>query len=553
MQKINSSNTWSFALIDYFHDMSLLRNADDPGSINFQKASVTLDGCVKIWTSRVDSVATETGKLLNGLSGDAGDQAWPALEVNNDWSCANLGGSAAGAQEQDDEENSTNEAGDEENGGEGRPKKKRTRNANATTLADSFSKIQVKDLELEFTVDPLFKKTSADFDEGGAAGLLMNHLGCDSTMRVVFDAGDAKVEESDADEEQESGKACEEKVFVVDILKLKGALRSPRIPCVARADVGVACPLANPAKFLPDLDALADMAICPSLSAFKFSADPTLLDMSLFNRTHLEASTSSSSHNFDVAKGVQGGIDGPMNVLDDLTYSNAAIAGGTQDFFDDPGNYDDQGNDDGMGGAGFDMGGGGSLDGFSGEEDHPSDSEEAGNANLGAMQRFDPRVAENQREVVIGMGGSEEGDKKVFSYFDNALSKNWAGPEHWKMRRTIRRTRLDKEEEDAAASNRIAGPKSKRAPKEAFHIEFSPDVEAPSSKQLFGTSNASITLPSAKRKRGAVQEKREDYLLPDDMHFSSQQLLTLFLKPKATVTVYTYLKSAAKLTLEALA
>lgn len=37
--------------------------------INFQKASCTLDGCVKIWTSRVDSVATETGKLLSGLAG----------------------------------------------------------------------------------------------------------------------------------------------------------------------------------------------------------------------------------------------------------------------------------------------------------------------------------------------------------------------------------------------------------------------------------------------------------------------------------------------------
>lgn len=38
--------------------------------INFQKASCTLDGCVKVWTSRVDSVATETGKLLSGLADD---------------------------------------------------------------------------------------------------------------------------------------------------------------------------------------------------------------------------------------------------------------------------------------------------------------------------------------------------------------------------------------------------------------------------------------------------------------------------------------------------
>jgi condensin complex subunit 2 len=69
IQKINAANSWNFALIDYFHDMSLLRNVTD-NSINFQKASCTLDGCVKIWTSRVDSVGTETGKLLSNLANE---------------------------------------------------------------------------------------------------------------------------------------------------------------------------------------------------------------------------------------------------------------------------------------------------------------------------------------------------------------------------------------------------------------------------------------------------------------------------------------------------
>lgn len=63
--KINAANSWNFALIDYFHDMSLLKEGD---GVNFQRASCTLDGCVKIYTSRVDSVATETGKLLSGLA-----------------------------------------------------------------------------------------------------------------------------------------------------------------------------------------------------------------------------------------------------------------------------------------------------------------------------------------------------------------------------------------------------------------------------------------------------------------------------------------------------
>lgn len=63
--KINAANSWNFALIDYFHDMSLLKDGD---GVNFQRASCTLDGCVKIYTSRIDSVATETGKLLSGLA-----------------------------------------------------------------------------------------------------------------------------------------------------------------------------------------------------------------------------------------------------------------------------------------------------------------------------------------------------------------------------------------------------------------------------------------------------------------------------------------------------
>ena len=65
---MNANNSWNFALIDYFHEMTFLRDGD---SINFQKASCTLDGCVKIYTSRVDSVATETGKLLSGLADSA--------------------------------------------------------------------------------------------------------------------------------------------------------------------------------------------------------------------------------------------------------------------------------------------------------------------------------------------------------------------------------------------------------------------------------------------------------------------------------------------------
>ena len=93
------------------------------------------------------------------------------------------------------------EEGDEEEGGdseEQREKKARKRAQRAeATLVKDFSAIQLKKFDLEFSVDPLFKKTSADFDEGGAKGLLLNHLSLDGEGRIVFDAGDTVLEENE--------------------------------------------------------------------------------------------------------------------------------------------------------------------------------------------------------------------------------------------------------------------------------------------------------------------------------------------------------------------
>jgi condensin complex subunit 2 len=44
------------------------------------------------------------------------------------------------------------------------------------TVVKNLAQITAAKLDLEFSVDPLFRKTSAAFDQGGARGLLMNHL-----------------------------------------------------------------------------------------------------------------------------------------------------------------------------------------------------------------------------------------------------------------------------------------------------------------------------------------------------------------------------------------
>ena len=75
--KITAKNTWSLALIDHLSDL-VKTEKDEDNNTNFQKASCTLDAGVKIYASRVDSVHTETFKVLGGLSRSA--QAQPQEE-----------------------------------------------------------------------------------------------------------------------------------------------------------------------------------------------------------------------------------------------------------------------------------------------------------------------------------------------------------------------------------------------------------------------------------------------------------------------------------------
>jgi condensin complex subunit 2 len=75
---------------------------------------------------------------------------------------------------------------------------------------------------LEFSVDPLFKKTSADFDEGGAKGLLLNHLSLDGEGRIVFDAGDTILDE----DEQEKEEISQDGDLELDLGDLQGTLVS---------------------------------------------------------------------------------------------------------------------------------------------------------------------------------------------------------------------------------------------------------------------------------------------------------------------------------------
>ena len=67
-------------------------------------------------------------------------------------------------------------------------------------------------------MDPLFKKTCADFDEGGARGLLLNHLNMFGDGRIVLDASDIGVDIQGEQVAYEDPSVFEKKMDISGIL-----------------------------------------------------------------------------------------------------------------------------------------------------------------------------------------------------------------------------------------------------------------------------------------------------------------------------------------------
>ncbi|KAK5663259.1 hypothetical protein OQA88_3686 [Cercophora sp. LCS_1] len=488
--KINAANSWNFALIDYFHDMSLLKEGD---GVNFQKASCTLDGCVKIYTSRIDSVATETGKLLSGLA-DSRDSKKKNQE--------------------DGEEDEDEEVVDEDGNVVKKPRKKvqplvprwrlvinrmQAQRSSEATLAPSFASLQLKKFELEFTVDPLFKKASADFDEGGAKGLLLNHLMIDSQGRIVFDSSD-DANDASAQDQKSKQRAADGEEDVDDEMDTSTA--STAKPQEPEEDEDVEIDVASlGARFFPDLGRLDQMDVCPSLKTFDLGDPSGSLDIP-FLRAPEDWRQDDKEKTPDI--GDKSGMfideENPLG-FDDTDGLGAFDLGGDVDF--------------GEGGEAwareaalepqmlrvFDAG----LDGDGA----------AGDGDVG----IDLLMPDPSGDMMVSMTHAQKADKvheDILSYFDQALQKNWTSAEHWRIRKI----------KDV---NKPTEPTRQRKEKQPFEIDFSSPLDPALAEAIYtqAATNTAISLP----KKDWKAKSRN--LLPDDRHFSSKQLLSLFLKPKA--------------------
>ena len=117
---------------------------------------------------------------------------------------------------------------------------------------------------------------AADFDEGGAKGLLLNHLAIDSNGRIVFDSSD-DTEDASGEGDSTRGKsgAVEGVSSKDENLDLEnqdqGTAIQPSTKDIDIASLG--------AKFFPNLDILDEQDICPSLKNFDLGDPAGSLDI----------------------------------------------------------------------------------------------------------------------------------------------------------------------------------------------------------------------------------------------------------------------------------
>lgn len=356
-------------------------------------------------------------------------------------------------------------------------------------------------MELEFSVDPLFKKASADFDEGGAKGLLLNHLATDASGRIVFDssddAGDAIAASDNA--RRQSGALGDGDNAENSAPETPGSLERPQGMQIDLDALG--------SRFFPDLSRLDEQDICPSLKNFDLGDSSGSLDIPFLKAPEdwRQEKEEPAPEGMEEKSGIFLDDDNAAGFDDDDDGVLVGFEVGADAVFGEGGEVwaKDAAIEPQMRVHGEEHGAGGVADDGAGD-------------GMG-IGEFDPEGG--QYAVSLQHKGADAGHEDILSYFDNALQKHWAGPEHWKIRRI----------KDSAKA--AAPAAAKRREKEPFQIDFASPLD-PSLAELIYTpasSSAVISLPKTQWK------SKTRNLLPDDKHFNSRQLLRLFIKPAARI------------------
>ncbi|XP_076359105.1 non-SMC condensin I complex subunit H [Tachypleus tridentatus] len=339
--KITIKNAFGLHLIDYMADV--LKNRD--GTTNFQVASCTLDASTKIYAYRVDCVHAEAFKMAGGL-GIADDHR-----------------KSSRCDKSKDNENEETDKLDK--------KKKRTKKSN--TVEQNTKALNLNKFDLEFEVDPLFHKMTAQFDEGGTSSLLLNSLFCqDDNCEVLLDSK--------------------------SVIYGKNVLQPSSERLVEYVDI----------KEFKELQMLQDkdIQICPSFSSFSFTDwDMNELSSKLGNTNEKQESDLAFDPDSVPSPSKDCGLDFENDIEDT--------------FFD-------EGNNDHFGDENTHLG----------QTRHDISSvtssiiEKRDACFKSSRTSVQPIRLESVDQLVKILADSPSD----YSYFDHNLISAWAGPNHWRIR-----------------------------------------------------------------------------------------------------------------------
>lgn len=175
------------------------------------------------------------------------------------------------------------------------------------------------------------------------------------------------------------------------------------------------------------MDALQTKAISSSLYDFSFSKDNFTFDNTTFfaeDPVAIDDDDDNEPAGVDDGFGYPTGVEGGMDADGDMNMGDQDAVPPVEDFFvGDQAAGDDYVND-------YEAGSPNTVDDEGGENGIGEE-----NGAGGSYVPFDPRRGPGGN---LMMAEQTAGDI-MFDYFAQSVKKNWAGPEHWKLRKPVRR------------------------------------------------------------------------------------------------------------------
>lgn len=493
--KINVKNTWNLNLIDYmpmlFYDKNTSENREQQHmeevmrrrrrqtmskeeETDFQLAGQTLDAGVKIYCSRVDSVHTNAFKVLGGLSHQKATQ-------NND----DDGDGDGGDNEENTDENSQRK--NRKNVGTGR-----------ATLETNMKNITTQRLETDLTADPLFKKMSAAFDEGGAEGMLLHNLPISPSGYLVFDSAEPATILTDNLGKDDDG---DEQGLFYDVTNLLPDVPSENeIICreflrFYNARTGRGDGDDEEMSMSTNMSMGMSMGMSMSMSTNESIGGSTLSESIGAGAVRVDSQHISDAVNFEYE-------DHDMDDNDDMCgqFSPSSAS-------DDP------------------------MNGMNVPEEEATVTGDNNDVNLFAdpLQQNNPLTTlafskGTGHEMDLIEAGMELQGDNPYAFFSHSALSSWAGPQHWRFNRNFHSTSTPGEIDEEEGKNKK--PKKKARGKKSMLLDFSEEAVPIDLENEFRQAKSEGSLQLASKNSNSEKH----VTLPVDLHLDVEWMTELFIK-----------------------